>query len=68
MLPAEHRLRQSFVEKALFQEEPNYPSPPEFLERVAGTDRNEKEAVVAVESTLKHYRVPSRRRKRLRAG
>ncbi|MEI6389407.1 MAG: hypothetical protein WCQ50_22605 [Spirochaetota bacterium] len=60
MLPAEHRLRQCFVEKALFQEEPNYPSPPELLESVACPDRNEEKVVMAVESTLKHYRVPMR--------
>ncbi len=60
--------RQGCVEKALFQGESNHTPSPELLESLAGADRDEKEAVVAVESTLKHYRVPSRRRVRLRAG
>lgn len=58
MLPAEHGLGQCLIEKPLFQEEPDYPTSPELLERIAGTDRDEEEAVEAIESTLKNDCVP----------
>ena len=60
MLPAVHGLGQRLIEKPLFQEEPDYPPSPEFLEGVASTDRDEVEAVMIVESALEDDGIPMR--------